>query len=44
LEDTESSIAQFDPNLTKKTPEQYEQLFISNTEFFSSYNPDMIEE
>ena len=28
----------------KKNLEDYEQLYQSNTEFFSSYNPDMIEE
>lgn len=28
----------------KKTLDQYEKIFAQNTEFFSTYNPDMIEE
>jgi hypothetical protein len=34
----------FDPKLTKKSAEPYEKVFESKTEFFSTYNPDMIEE
>merc|ERR1712218_4895 len=36
---TDGSI--FEP---KKTLEQYEKVFGQNTEFFSTYNPDMIED
>ena len=34
----------FDPYLTKKVAEPYEKLFVNKTEFFSTYNPDIIEE
>jgi|LauGreDrversion2_2_1035103.scaffolds.fasta_scaffold1153021_1 hypothetical protein len=44
MQDGQEIEAVFDPYLTKKTPESYERLFESRTEFFSTYNPDMIEE
>lgn len=35
---------EFNPAEPKKELEDYEQVFTQNTEFFSSFNPDLIEE
>jgi hypothetical protein len=40
----DDEVIDFDKMLPSKTLQPYERVYDNNTEFFSSYNPDMIEE